>query len=889
MAKINLSFTTNAPITAKEIANLHNQISMVQAKLGEVNRVSVRATNTQQGFTNAIKQGWKSWLVYSVAVYGAIKAVGQLKEYIGDSVNKFREFQTRIAEVSTILDRDMQDSIYGLQQGVVALSLEFGKNTSDMAKGLYDILSAAFDARQAIALLGTASKAAIAGLADIRESVDIFTTVLNSYGMSAYEATKVSDQLFQSVVRGKFQFRDLESALGYVVPIAAQAGISFQELMAALSTTTRHGLHLDMASRGLALAIQNIINPSEGARKAAEKYGIALDGITLRVKGLKGFFKDLNEKTKEFGNSILADIIPNMRSLRVAMVLAGEEGLKGMMDDFELLSVAAGRTEEALKKIQDTSGFVSNKIQQQWEKTQREIGEQWDKLALGAQSALVKMVQGATDAIGWITNPIYMFNQKQLEKSLRGYVATVRRESRVIQGELYGTTAISGYLNVMEQIKNLSEDTMRVYEQGGDVTPFKNALIALQQIATDLKDDFDKAFGEPILGGIRRIEELQQTMVEIESDIRRLKDELEKPMQVGWGSYQKTIRGSLNVQLLQLKATQKRVDYEHDVQMALKMSNYEWKTHNEKLIEAVNYVKDYDRAQKELQSTLKKTNDEMRKLELEALKIQLKGMLRRRGLTRSEEIKLKKIQIEQTKLRISQMEEQVKAATQVDSEEYDKRKQFIDDFLNKIREEEYQAKYTYDQQIIDLQEHIKSERKLLNERYQEWEQTHNDILSLANDLVTNLDKLFPDDFIKKKFEDLLGIDIDELIDLVKSAKTTETTRAIPSLPEPVRHATRTIMSNPTIPEPIKRSLSSHLPFFQHGTNYVPETGLAVVHKGEQIIPAGGESGKTEVNIRVNVNATMGNVSPDEVADKIATAIQQRLVDVRTGKTRFRVR
>ena len=108
----------------------------------------------------------------------------------------------------------------------------------------------------------------------------IFTTVLNSYGMSVYEATNVSDTLFQSVVRGKFQFADLESALGYVVPIAAQAGIAFEELMATLSTATRHGLHLDMAARGLAMGLQNIINPSEGAAKAAKKYAKEVeDGV----------------------------------------------------------------------------------------------------------------------------------------------------------------------------------------------------------------------------------------------------------------------------------------------------------------------------------------------------------------------------------------------------------------------------------------------------------------------------------------------------------------------------------------------------------------------------------------------------------------------------------
>ena len=35
---------------------------------------------------------------------------------------------------------------------------------------------------------------------------------------------------------------------------------------------------------------------------------------------------------------------------------------------------------------------------------------------------------------------------------------------------------------------------------------------------------------------------------------------------------------------------------------------------------------------------------------------------------------------------------------------------------------------------------------------------------------------------------------------------------------------------------------SSLPHYASGTDYVPRTGLAVVHQGEQIIPAGGARG-----------------------------------------------
>ena len=138
-----------------------------------------------------------------------------------------------------------------------------------------------------------------------------------------------------------------------------------------------------MTARGLALAIQNIINPSEGAMKAARKYGIEMNGLSLRVLGLKGWFDKLKEATDEYGKGVIGELIPNMRSVRVAMVLAGEEGAKGFAEDLAYLENISGRTEVALGKIMETSQFLASQLEQELEVRLRDIGEAWDEVALG--------------------------------------------------------------------------------------------------------------------------------------------------------------------------------------------------------------------------------------------------------------------------------------------------------------------------------------------------------------------------------------------------------------------------------------------------------------------------------------------------------------------------
>ena len=300
-----------------------------------------------------------------------------LKEWVGDSINKFRSFEKKIAEVSTILSGKAVNAVYGLQAGIENLSKTYGKSADDLAEGTYQILSAAFDASEAMNLLNTATKASIAGLTDVATSVDVFTSILNSYGMTVHQAGEISDQLFQTVVRGKLRFEDLASAMGYITPIAANAGVEFREIAAALSTVTRMGLHVDMATRGLALGIQNIVSPTKQATDAAKKYGVDMSALAVQVDGLEGFIKDLSKAMDEHGSQILPEMIRNMRSLRVFMALAGEEGIAGFTEDLDLLAASGGKTEEALTKMMNATQTEIDILANSMEYLQRRIGEAW--------------------------------------------------------------------------------------------------------------------------------------------------------------------------------------------------------------------------------------------------------------------------------------------------------------------------------------------------------------------------------------------------------------------------------------------------------------------------------------------------------------------------------
>jgi len=889
---IEVQFLSNAKAMMGELRSMNAYLHNIQTNLDQMN---AKAVAGHQKHGSALKGLALRFVGYNLALNAAMNAQQKVIEYVKESVAKYREFETRIAEVSTIMTGDFEPALQAMKGGIESLALSTGQATSDLTKGLYDIMSAAFNAKDAINLLNTATKASIAGLSDVRTSVDIFTTVLNTYGMSVYEATKVSDALFQSVVRGKFQFQELESALGYVVPIAAQAGIEFEELMAALSTTTRHGLHLDMAARGLAMALQNIINPSEGASKAAEQYGIELSGLALRIKGISGVFGEMHAKTKEYGKVVLNELIPNIRALRVAMVLAGEEGLEGLTDDMERLQVSAGRTEEAFNKIKNTSQFASNVITQDWEKTQREVGKAWDKLSLGIQRGITDIAANWTSFIPALGVAFTMDKWDKHQEKLERVAKLEEKYLGIKKGGKYGAKytmipqseidTMKSYLDLQEQIANMGERISVRIRKAEDYDDLEEQLLELVTISEQLTDDFNRAFGEPILGGIRNLEELKLTLEEIELDAEKLREHLEKPLQYGWGDMGGVVQGTLNMQMKQLKADQDLADTKYDVKMGLVMENYQFKVLNKEMQNAIKIIREHDAVTKKDTESINLMNIALRNIQIEMMELQLVGMMKRRGLSRQEERRMKQLQIAAAKLRLENMKN-TKAETASEHIAYEQAKQMIEEHIAAKEHESYMLKYNYDQQVKDLQTTIDFEAGLLKDRETQWIETTNEIINASGHLVTSLKAILADPELKAQFEEF-GFNITEMLETVQSIQSS----AGGAVGTPIQDKiTSTIYDmSPTMGR-IYESLRRNVMGYKRGTEYVHETGLAMLHRGETIGAAGKDVGGGvqigSVTIQVKELADIGDV--EKLAALLSVAKNSQVL-TNSGKSRYRVR
>lgn len=150
-------------------------------------------------------------------------------------------FETALAKVGTIADTSKL-STQQLSDQITAMSGQMGVAATDIAEATYQAISAGQDTSNAVAFAGQAAKLAAAGFTSSSSAVDILTTALNAYGMSADQANHVSDVLLTTQNLGKTSVDELSSSMGKVIPLAAAYGVTVENLSSSLAVMTANGI-----------------------------------------------------------------------------------------------------------------------------------------------------------------------------------------------------------------------------------------------------------------------------------------------------------------------------------------------------------------------------------------------------------------------------------------------------------------------------------------------------------------------------------------------------------------------------------------------------------------------------------------------------------------------
>ena len=244
-----------------------------------------------------------------------------------------------------------------LKASTLELAKETGKGPQELAEALFFVESAGLRGAEAADTLAIAARGAAVGLGETATVADALTSATNAYAVSGLSAAAAGDVLVASVREGKLQADTLAGALGRVIPIAAAAGVSFDQVGAALAATTRIGLNAQEAATAIRQIMITLINPTNEARNALADYGLSAAGLARQLRE-EGLLATLNTLRDTFGdnNEALQNVFGNVRALTGVLALVGENA--SQTDDiFAALADSTGDLGDAFNKVQDDSAF----------------------------------------------------------------------------------------------------------------------------------------------------------------------------------------------------------------------------------------------------------------------------------------------------------------------------------------------------------------------------------------------------------------------------------------------------------------------------------------------------------------------------------------------------
>lgn len=276
------------------------------------------------------------------------RAISIATNAITEGFQEYRNFGKEISNLDTLLDDNT--SIEKYRKDLLSLNPNLGQ-TSELARGMYQAISSGVEAGDSLQFITDSAKAARAGMASTFETVDAGTSVMASFGLQGKDISSIYDKMFETVKRGKVEMPQLAQSIGLVTNVAAQTGVTIDEMFAAIATSSRT-TRPAQAIEGFRQALVNIIKPSQEAVDVAERLGIAFDADTLKRKGFVQFLNDVTTAAK--GNKHdLATLFGDVQALSFVLSITGNNA-KQLASDLDGMGKSAGNVDAAFAKQQQS-------------------------------------------------------------------------------------------------------------------------------------------------------------------------------------------------------------------------------------------------------------------------------------------------------------------------------------------------------------------------------------------------------------------------------------------------------------------------------------------------------------------------------------------------------
>lgn len=295
-----------------------------------------------------------------IQALGLAKVAQEISAALLDCSQSAAEFETSVAKVSTLVDTN-KVSMRSMRDELLQLSGESGKSVNDLSDATYQAISASVEVGNAIATVDKANKLAVGGFTSSATAVDVLTTALNAYNLSADQTEYISDILVTTQNLGKTTVDELASSVGKTIPLAAAYNVEMDNLSTAYAQLTKNGIATAEAGTYIKSMLNELGDSSSNVAKVLkDETGNTFAELSSEGKSigdvLDVLMDSVNGNLTKF-NELWGSVEAGTGALSLA-----KAGSDAYNDTLVAMKDSAGATELAYRKMMDTTEAASQKF-----------------------------------------------------------------------------------------------------------------------------------------------------------------------------------------------------------------------------------------------------------------------------------------------------------------------------------------------------------------------------------------------------------------------------------------------------------------------------------------------------------------------------------------------
>ena len=354
----------------------------------------------------------------------------------GASIKMAADFDMSMTKITSLVGI-AGDEVDGMRGQVRDMATQFAVSSSEAAEALFFITSAGLRGADAMDTLEASLKASAVGLGETATIADLATSAMNAYGSDTLGASQATDVLTSAVREGKLEASELAGAMGAVLPVASNMGVSFHEVGAAFAAMSRTGTNAAHASTQLTAILSGLLKPTSQAEDALNAMGLSSAGLKQQIKE-EGLLATLQTLKTEFdqNSDAAAQVFPNIRALKGVLDLLGS-GAATNAEIFNRMNSTIGATQTAFDATSQSAEFKMRKAL-------GTVRESFSQLGSQLLTGLLPIFQQVTGAIQQVFSAFFNLDSGTQKLILGlGVIATVLPTIITLVGSL---TTVMGVL-----------------------------------------------------------------------------------------------------------------------------------------------------------------------------------------------------------------------------------------------------------------------------------------------------------------------------------------------------------------------------------------------------------------------------------------------------------